>query len=193
MSGKRLYSIPQIYGIAVKAFRGAGTMARGRKSGVLDEKLQERIMLAVTAVNSCPMCSYAHTEMALKAGMSDAEIKNLMSGEFDDVPDDELRAVLFAQHYADAGSRITRDTFGEIVKAYGQEKADCILAATRAIMFGNSVGIVFSSLKSRFKGEGGDERSSIGYELAVILCLLPMLILSVLQALIMNLLHLPKI
>nr|WP_237713710.1 carboxymuconolactone decarboxylase family protein [Rhodococcus sp. P14] len=58
-------------------------------------------MLAVTEVNGCGACSYAHTKIALGAGMSSAEIRNILAGVLDDVPDSEVAAVLFAQHYAD--------------------------------------------------------------------------------------------
>ena len=37
--------------------------------------------------------------------MSNEEIQNMLSGVMEDVPSDELEAVIFAQHYAD-----TRET-----------------------------------------------------------------------------------
>ena len=114
-TGKKLYSVPEIYGIAVKAFRSMGTLRRGRKSGMLTEQLQERIMLAVTAVNDCPMCSYAHTELALKAGLDPEEIRMFVSGDFPDLPDDEIKAVLFAQHYADRRGKPAAGAWSELV------------------------------------------------------------------------------
>jgi AhpD family alkylhydroperoxidase len=38
-------------------------------------------MLAVTEVNGCEMCSYAHTKMALEAGLSNDEIQQMLAGD----------------------------------------------------------------------------------------------------------------
>ncbi|MGI5977234.1 MAG: carboxymuconolactone decarboxylase family protein [Candidatus Limivicinus sp.] len=191
--GKKLYSIFEIYGIAVKAFRSAGDMKRGLKSGIMSRQLQERIMLAVTAVNNCPMCSYAHTQMALEAGLSEEEIKSLTAGEFPDLPENEIKAVLFAQHYADSRGKPSKQAWEELIREYGEAGARSVLAAARIIMFGNSMGIVFSSIKGRFSAGQPDSRSSIIYELGVILCLIPIIILSLIESLICGLFKLPVI
>ena len=191
--GRPCFSIPEIYGIAVKAFRSAPDLKKGRKTGLLPETLQERIMLAVTAVNNCPMCSYAHTEMALKAGLAEDEIRGLISGEFPDIPDEDMKAVLFAQNYAEHRGRPEKSVWSALEDAYGKEKARSILAAVRAIMFGNSIGIVLSSVKSRVRGEGGDPRSSVLYEITALTSLLLTLPLSIVQALVCNILKIPVI
>lgn len=197
--GKKLFSVFEIYGIYVKAFRGFKIVKKGRQAGIFDEKMQERIMLAVTAVNKCAMCSYAHTEMALKAGLSNEEIMSFVGSEFPDVPAEQIKAVMFAQHYADVRGRLDKDSWFEIVKEYGAEKAECILAAARIIMMGNAMGIVFSSIRSRFKGEKnengkrGDPRSNIAYEILFILSILPIMLFGSLQALIMNIFRVPFI
>ena len=49
----------------------------------------ERIMLAVTQANGCRYCSYAHTHIALKAGIPTAELRGLLSGEFNQSPEEE--------------------------------------------------------------------------------------------------------
>lgn len=192
-AGKKLYSIPEIYGIAVKAFRSAGDMARAQKAGIMSAKLRERIMLAVTAVNACPMCSYAHTEMALKAGLNESEIKALVSGEFPELPPAEIKAVLFAQHYADSRGKPAREVWQEVVSAYGRPKAYAILGAARMIMLGNAVGIVLSSIKGRFGAKGADVRSNIVYEIAVMLSLPLIMPLGLVQALISNVIGAPII
>ena len=45
-----------------------------KKERQLSEHFIERIMLAVTEVNGCAVWSYAHTKMALEAGMTNEEI-----------------------------------------------------------------------------------------------------------------------
>lgn len=190
-AGKKLFSIYELYLISVKAFRSIRYIKKGRKANIFDEKFQERIMLAVTAVNSCPLCSYAHTEMALKAGMSKEEIKSFVAGEFPDIPDDEVKAVLFAQHYADIRGNLDSDSWEEIVKDYGIARAKCILAATCIMMWGNAVGIPIGSIRNRFKGKKGDSRSSIFYEIVFIITLIPILLFSFLHAILLNLFKVP--
>ena len=190
---KKPFSIFEIYGIAVKAFRGMGDMVRGRKSGVLTEQLQERVMLGVTAVNDCPMCSYAHTQMALEAGLSEEEIRSFTEGDFPDLPPEEAKAVLFAQHYADSRGKPSEEAWTELISAYGEEKSLAILAAARAIMLGNSMGIVFSSIKGRWKEKKPDPRCHVPYEIAVVFFLPFIVIFSLIQAGIMNLFRVPKI
>lgn len=190
-AGKKLFSIYELYLISVKAFRSIRYIKKGRKANIFDEKFQERIMLAVTAVNSCPLCSWAHTEMALKAGMSNEEIKSFVAGEFPDIPDEEVKAVLFAQHYADVRGNLDRDSWEEIVTDYGTERAECILAAIRIMMWGNAVGIPTGSIRNRFKGKKGDGRSSVFYEIVFVITLIPILLLSFLNALSLNLFKAP--
>lgn len=192
-AGKKLFSILEIYSIAVKAFRSFKHVKKGRKTNLCDEKFQERIMLAVTAVNKCAMCSYAHTEMALKAGMSNEEIKSFVAGEFPNIPAEEVKAVLFAQHYADIRGKLDRNSWKAIVKEYGLNKAECILGIVRIMMFGNALGIVIGSIRNRLTGKKGDSRSSVPYEIIFTITILPVFLFSFLQALLLNLLKTPII
>lgn len=91
------------YRIAFNAFRSMGHLRRSKHDGDLEGAFIERIMLAVTEVNGCPLCSYAHTRMALESGMSMEEIQQMLGGSVDAVPGERLVAVLFAQHYARPG------------------------------------------------------------------------------------------
>lgn len=192
--GKKLYSIFKSYDIAVKAFRSIPTMVKARKKGLISEQFQERLMLSVTAVNKCAMCSYAHTEMALKAGLSNEDIKDFLAGEFPNAPDDEVKALLFAEHYADSRTKPSKEAWQEIVNEYGIEKAKSILSIIRVISLGNCLGIVFGSFKNRFTKAPSDERSNIFYEISFILFLFIFTIpFGLLQALFMNLFRFPII
>lgn len=170
--------------------RTIGRFRHIRKSGLLSEQFIERIMLAVTEVNGCEVCSYGHTKMALEMGMSEEEINQILTGQMDHFPPEESKAILFAQHYADQKGKPTKKTWEEIVAHYGEEKALGILASTRMIMIGNSYGIAFSALKSRVKGEKV-ESSSLIYELAMLASLVVTIPLGILQALLENLLKRP--
>ncbi len=191
--GRKLFSMFEIYCITVKALRTISILGKAQKNGMISPKLKERIMLAVTSVNGCAMCSYAHSEMALRAGLSKKEIKSFVSGEFPDIPEEEVKAILFAQHYADKRGHIKKETWDELVKEYGLEKAKSILSVIRAIMMGNALGIAPSSIRSRLKGEKGDKRSSILYEFSFLILITPMTVLAIIQAIVENILNMPFI
>lgn len=168
-SGRKLYSIPETYRILYDGLRTMKYLSEAKKEELLDKQFIERIMLAVTEVNGCAICSYAHTRMALESGMSNEEIAHILSGATDDIPADQLPAILFAQHYAENRARPFEGTWQRIVEHYGIKKARGILAAIRIMMIGNTYGIAFSSFLNRFKGKP-DERSSLIYEIGMILC-----------------------
>ena len=187
LRGKPLFSLFEIYGIAVRAFCSMGDLMKSRKTGLVTEALQERIMLAVTAVNQCAMCSYAHAGMALEAGLSEEEIRVFTEGDFPDLPEDEARAVLFGQHYADQRGRPSKEAWQALTDYYGEGKALGILAAARVIMLGNAVGIVLTSLRGRARKEGGVPRSCLLYEIGVLLFLIPALPVALLHGLLARL------
>ena len=66
--GRKLYSVPESYWILYQGFSTVKYMFKAKKNKELSPDFIERIMLAVTEVNGCAICSYAHTKMALEAG-----------------------------------------------------------------------------------------------------------------------------
>jgi AhpD family alkylhydroperoxidase len=166
--GKKLYSIKESYWILYNGMRTIKYMFMAKKNMKLSPKFIERIMLAVTEVNDCTICSYAHTKMAIESGMSNEEIQNMLSGVIDDVPADEVAAVIFAQHYADTRGNPTLESWLRIVEIYGIFKAKGILGSIRTIMIGNAYGIPWSSFFNRLRGNP-DQRSSLLYEISMIL------------------------
>ncbi len=167
-----LYSVRESYHVIYKAFRTAKFMGIELKKGNLSAEFLERIMLAVTQVNNCRICSYAHTKIALEAGMSAQEIENMLDGVFQNVPSYELPAIMFAQHYADTRGKPSRESWRRLVKLYGLEKAKGILGGVRAIMAGNVYGIAWSSFIGRLKGKP-DERCTLSYEVSIMVTMIP--------------------
>ena len=170
--GRKLYSVRESYRIYFKGLRTIKYMTRAKKSKDLSPEFTERIMMAVTEVNGCAICSYAHTKMALEIGMSNEEIQNILSGVMDDIPPDETAGVMFAQHYADSRGKPSKEAWKRVVEIYGLSKAKGILGAIRMIMVGNIYGIPWSSFFNRFRGKP-DKRSNILYEINMIItCIL---------------------
>ncbi|WP_324292085.1 carboxymuconolactone decarboxylase family protein [uncultured Sphaerochaeta sp.] len=144
----------------------------------MNTEFMERIMLAVTEVNGCPLCSYAHTNLALESGMSNEEIQKLLSGDLEKIPLKELPAILFSQHYAESRGKPNLESWNRIVEIYGNQLALGILGAIRMIMMGNAFGIVLSSLQGRFKRNSNDQ-NPLFYELGMLLLFLPFLLISI--------------
>ncbi|MEG1125793.1 MAG: carboxymuconolactone decarboxylase family protein [Oscillospiraceae bacterium] len=168
-TGSRLYTACESYRILYLAARSVSTLKRAMQLNVLSPSMKERIMLCVTQVNGCAMCSYAHTQAALEAGLGESEIRQLLGGYMEDADAEELPALLFAQHYANSRGTPSQKAWQQVVSVYGNEKAKAILAAIRVIMAGNTLGIPIGSLKGRFSGNT-DLRSSLGYELKMLAC-----------------------
>ena len=189
--GKKLYSVRESYWIFYNGIRTMKYMFRSKRKKELSPSFIERIMLAVTQVNCCAICSYAHTKKALESGMSNKEIQNMLSGIIDDVPTDEVTAVMFAQHYADTRGNPTLESWQRIVEIYGISKAKGILGSIRTIMIGNVYGIAWSSFFNRLRGRP-DPRSNLLYEASMILgtILIP---ISLTHALITDLFRKPLI
>lgn len=56
-------------------FRHREKLRQAMRGELVDVAFRERLMLAVTAVNECRYCSYYHAKEALKANLSEAEIR----------------------------------------------------------------------------------------------------------------------
>ena len=191
-SGKRLFSVWELFRIMTLAFRSIPLLKKAKAAGKMDKAFLERIMLAVTEVNGCAMCSYYHTKVALEEGFRTEEIRAMLGGNFADVPEEQLSGVLFAQHYADQRGKPARESWDRIVREYNETGAYGILAVTRMIMMGNAIGIPSGSFLLRFRGTA-DPRSNVFYELMMMLAMVVFIPLAGLTAVILNLLNVPII
>lgn len=189
-TGKKLFSVWELYRIMTLAFRSVPLLKRAKAAGEMNKAFLERIMLAVTEVNGCAMCSYFHTRVALESGFSSEEIRNILGGVLADVPEHELEGVLFAQHYADMRGNPSRESWQRILDTYGETGARGVLAVTRMIMLGNAVGIPSGSFLNRFR-KRPDPRSNIAYELLMMLAMVVFLPFAGLTALVLNIVKAP--
>jgi len=112
-----------------------------------------------------------HTKIALEAGMDNEEIEKMLSGTFENIPEDELAAIMFAQHYADSKGKPSEKSWKRITTFYGESKTLGILGAIRMIMMGNIYAITLVSFVNRFKGKS-DSGSTILYEIAIMISLI---------------------
>jgi len=90
---------------------------------------RERLMLAVTQVNQCRLCSWAHTRAALRAGLEQSEIEGILHAEFDDTPEDQRVAVLFAQQWAHTQGAVDAEALARLEQHYdGPTRANILLS-----------------------------------------------------------------
>ena len=110
-------------------------------------KFKERIMLSVTEVNGCQMCSFVHTKLAIKAGLSLEDIQELLAGDLVGVPKEESLGVLFSKDYAFNKETMDKDFYQKLEDTYGIRKARAILGVTEMITMTNGMGLSLGFLK----------------------------------------------
>ncbi len=162
------YSVSEMFHALRLVYSSGAMLRKNKKEHIISEEFVERLMLAVTEVNGCSVCSYAHTKMALESGFSEEEIESFLTGSETYVQPEEAKAILFAQSYADAHGILSEDSYASLVETYGEKKSKVILAAIRVMMVGNILGLPMSAFYSRVKGKRY-ENSSLAYELLMLL------------------------
>lgn len=165
---KKKYTMPQLYTAFVNGYLSLPKLSENRRKKIVDQKFIERLMLATTEVNGCDVCSYAHTQMALKEGFSKEEINSFLTGSEAYVKEEEAIAILFAQHVADTMGNPDAETYDRLIKEYGVQKAQIMKAAITVMMMGNISGIPLSAFLRRVKGNPY-ENSTILYEGSMLL------------------------
>lgn len=165
---KKIYTPKELYTTLYRGFRTMKYLLKSKKNKVMTADFLERIMIAVTEVNGCEICSYVHTKIALEHGMSKEEIQSLFLGNTAKLPSDEVIAIVFAQHYAHSRGNPTNESWHRLIEVYGLPKAMGILGAIRSIMIGNVFGIPLSACLSRFRGKP-IKNSSVFYEIGMII------------------------
>jgi len=163
---KRKFTPAEMYRAFTLLPGAMGRMIYNRRKKLVDHEFIERIQLAVTEVNGCAACSYAHTFMALKQGMSNEEIHSFLSGDGGFIKPEEAKAIVFAQHYADSRGFPEKDAYESLSGEYGEKRARVIMAASQMMHAGNIYGIPYSAFISRLRGRPYRE-STLLYELGM--------------------------
>ena len=183
---KKKFSHGDLYRSLVLTIRSIKYIKMNKKEKLVSGQFQERIMLAVSEVNGCEVCSYAHTKIALEEGMDPEEISSILIGNLENSPKEEAVGILFAQHYSDNNKMATKEAWRRLVQEYGQDRALVILAYTRMITSGNIYGMAISALRTRLKGQPSG-KTSLLYEFSMIISIIFLLPGAAFQALFDNL------
>ena len=115
--------------------------------------LFEKIFIVTDAVNGCIYCSWLDAKLAMKSGMSEEEINNMMELQFHaNASEYELNALLYAQHYAETKGNPDPEMLNKLFDYYGERTAKNIMLAIRAVTFGNLYFNTWRAVVSRLKG-----------------------------------------
>jgi AhpD family alkylhydroperoxidase len=71
---KRKFSLGEMYRSFMYASRAVSTLKNNNKTNLMDKHFVERLQLTVTEANGCAACSYQHTQIALRQGMSNEDL-----------------------------------------------------------------------------------------------------------------------
>lgn len=164
---KRKFSFLELYRALVFIPGAMVKLVGNNKTNLVSANFLKRLQLAVTEVNGCPACSYQHTKMALRQGMSNEEISSFLSGGDEFIKPEEAKAILFAQHFADSRGLPEKYAYDAIVKEYGRTVANVILSAVQVMIAGNIYGIPYSAFVSRLNGQTYKD-SSLFYEIGML-------------------------
>jgi AhpD family alkylhydroperoxidase len=110
------------------------------RAKIISAEFRERLMLAVTEVNQCRYCSYAHTKMALQCGLTPSEITNILNHDVQNCPDEEIPAILYAQHWAETEGHPDPEIRKRLEKQYGHTKIEMIDSILGMIRLANLLG-----------------------------------------------------
>lgn len=123
-------------------------LIRAKRADRVSDQFEEKIMLAVTAVNECQYCTRYHTDLARETGMDQETITQILENDVGAaVDDDEQPALRFAQQYAETDENPGRDAWNALRETYDRKTAADILAFARAIYVGNLLGNTYDAVR----------------------------------------------
>jgi AhpD family alkylhydroperoxidase len=188
---KQKFTYFDLYDATVRGLRAFPWLVINRIQKTVSNDLIERLMLATTEVNGCEVCSYAHTQIALKQGFSKDEIDAFLSGSKAYVHAEEATAILFAQHYADSKARPDLEAYLQLQTSYGKKQANIMLSGIQMMMMANIQGVSLSALIARFKGKSYSD-SSLFYELSMLLLEPIFIVFGLIHALLLAIFRRPR-
>ncbi len=116
-------------------------MIRRAMRDLLSHAFRERLMLVVTEVNGCRYCRTFHASEAIKEGITDTELAELLAGQIPtDAPGEEIPAMIYARYWAESDAQPAPENVQELIDVYGEEKAAAIHIVLRMIRMGNLMG-----------------------------------------------------
>jgi len=121
-------------------------MLKASRGSLISHAFRERLMLAVISVYGCRYCTWAHTGAALRHGVGREEIEGLLAGSVEGCLDEEMVALIYAQHWADTDARPEVEAVSRLEQEYGADGAATIDTILHMIRIGNLWGNAWDRL-----------------------------------------------
>ena len=151
---KRVLTPRNLPGVTLAAARSLPTLAHALRRPATSTQLREQVMLAVTSVNNCRYCSWAHTGLALAEGVDLDALRTLLENGAGGVPDQRAaRAILFAQHFADSERHPDAEARRALDETFSETERNEILAYIHVIYLANLSGNTVDALLARLRGD----------------------------------------
>jgi AhpD family alkylhydroperoxidase len=105
----------------------------------LDPQLRERVMVAVSRVNSCGGCTFVHERLASRAGVSSEDLEAIGLGDLGDLDDRSRAAVAYATALAETRFRgpIPADLAASAADHLSPDELVAVDAVARGMAFAN--------------------------------------------------------
>jgi AhpD family alkylhydroperoxidase len=116
--------------------------------------LREKVMLGVTSINDCRLCTWGHTHWAMANGVPLAEVTQILGLQTDSLEAKspaEAAAILFARHYAENLDRFDPQSIENLRTHYSDAQVAEILAYVRLITLGSLTGNTLEAVLDRFR------------------------------------------
>jgi AhpD family alkylhydroperoxidase len=128
-------AIGDLLGVARRARPLAGAYLRGD----IDPRLRERVMVAVSRVNSCRGCTFVHERWASRAGVSATDLEAIGLGDLGVLDDRDRAAVAYAAALAESRFRepIPADLTASVAERLTADELAAVEAVARAMALAN--------------------------------------------------------
>lgn len=119
--------------------RRAASLSSVYLRGGLDPELRERVMVAVSRVNSCHGCSRVHERWAIRAGVTSDELEAIGLGDLATLDDRNRAAIVYATALAEARFRrpIPADVAANAADQLTAQELAAVDAVARAMALAN--------------------------------------------------------
>ncbi|WP_289059872.1 carboxymuconolactone decarboxylase family protein, partial [uncultured Mesotoga sp.] len=108
---KRFFTFKECYQILFDAMRTMKYMSRAKRKEELSTELIEKVMLTVTEINGCEVCTVFHNKVAEKEGIKEEEIQMLFVADVEEIPQEDAPAILFSREYANSSGNPSEDSW----------------------------------------------------------------------------------
>lgn len=151
---KRVFTPRNFLPVAAAAAASFPRLARSVRRPGETGALREQVMLAVTSVNDCRYCAWAHTGLALANDVDLDELRALLGEDLPDHLDERnATAVLFARHFADSERDPEASSRKALQRHFSEDERREIMAWINGIYFANLAGNTVDALLSRLRGQ----------------------------------------